>query len=149
MHTILVLDNDKGIRLLLSEELAREGYDVIARGDDSRPAELIDRYGPDLIVMDVRLGPSNGLDLLRDIRRRYERLPVIVYTSNRSLKKNANTVAADYIVTRSLDLGHLKSTIQAALKQVPQEQGPREGPAYETTTLPAYKQLGFGFDAKE
>ncbi|MCK4817773.1 response regulator, partial [bacterium] len=52
-------------------ELTEEGYDVITSGNGSQRIELIEQKRPDLIVLDIRLGKNNGLDLLQDIRSTY------------------------------------------------------------------------------
>ena len=114
MKKILIVDDDRGIRLLLAEEFAEEGYDVVTCGDGSRLTDAIEQSRPDLIVMDIRLGCFDGLDLLQDIRNRYERLPVVLCTAYPAFKYDMKSVAADYFVTKSFDLRELKSTVKKA-----------------------------------
>ncbi len=119
MNTILILDSDRGIRLLLSEELSQEGYDVVTCSGESGLDDRIEQCGPDLIVMDIGVGCYDGLDLLQDIRNRYENLPIILYTAYPDFINDVKTVAADYFVTKSLDLRDLKSAVKAAFNGIP------------------------------
>lgn len=148
MNTILIMDSDRGIRLLLCEELGQEGYDVVTCSDESQPRDIIEQFEPDLIVMDIRVGRDNGLDLLRDIRNRYANLPIILYTAYPSVINEVETVAVDYFVTKGLDLEELKSTVKAALKGIPQLQRYREKPVNDQAKPSPHKQMGFGFGEK-
>jgi DNA-binding response OmpR family regulator len=112
---ILFLEEDQAIRMLYADEFSREGYDVITCGEGLRVMEMIRGKCPDLIVMDVRLGPDNGLDLLQDNKNEHFKLPVILCTSYPSFKNDLKSLAADYYVTKSPNLHELKSTIQMVI----------------------------------
>ena len=116
MHRILVVDDDKGIRMLYAEELADEGYEVITNDGDSQIIALIKEIDPDVIVMDIRLGKQSGLDLLQDIRNTYYNLPVILCTAYATFKYDLKSIAADYYVVKSSNLSELKSKIKWALE---------------------------------
>ena len=116
MHRILVVDDDKGIRMLYAEELADEGYEVITNDGDSQIIALIKEIDPDVIVMDIRLGKQSGLDLLQDIRNRYYNLPVILCTAYPTFKYDLKSIAADYYVVKSSDLSELKAKIKMAIE---------------------------------
>lgn len=119
MNTILVLDDDEAIRMLYADELSEEGYEVIACGNVSRVMSLIEENRPDLIVMDIRLGKHNGLDLLQDIRNTYYDLPVILCTAYPAFKYDMKSIAADYYVVKSSNLAELKSKIKTAIETGP------------------------------
>ena len=116
MNRILVVDDDKGIRMLYAEELAEEGYEVITNDGDSQIMTLIKEKEPDVIVMDIRLGQQNGLDLLQDIRNKYYDLPIILCTAYPSFKYDLKSVAADYYVVKSSDLRELKLKVKMAIE---------------------------------
>ncbi|MBW1886998.1 MAG: response regulator, partial [Deltaproteobacteria bacterium] len=112
MNRILVVDDDKAIRMLYADELAEEGYEVITNDGDSQIMALIKEKEPDVIVMDIRLGKQNGLDLLQDIRNTCYNLPVILCTAYATFKYDLKSVAADYYVVKSSDLSELKTKIK-------------------------------------
>lgn len=116
MNRILVVDDDEAIRILYAEELAEEGYEVITNAGDSQIMTLIKEKEPDLIVMDIRLGNQNGLDILQDIRNQYYNLPVILCTAYVTYKYDLKSIAADYYVVKSSDLSELKAKIKWALE---------------------------------
>ena len=115
MNKILVLDDEESIRILYKDELYEAGYDVITRADGSEILELIEQERPDLIVMDIRLGKQNGLDLLQDIRNTYYDLPVILCSAYSAFKEDMRSIAADYYVIKNSNLAELKSRIRMAL----------------------------------
>ena len=116
MNKILVIDDDASIQILYNDELTEEGYEVIASADGSRLMRLIDETKPDLVVLDVRLGEYDGLDLLQDIRNTYYNLPVILCTAYPAFKYDLKSIAADYYVVKRSNLEELKLKIKMALE---------------------------------
>jgi DNA-binding response OmpR family regulator len=120
MPRILVVDDDASIRMLYAEELDEEGYEVLTCGDGALLLDLIHQSNPDLVVMDVRMGKYNGLELLKKIRKMNYNLPVILCTAYRVYRYDPVSIAADYYVVKSADLGELKLKIKTALAEEPQ-----------------------------
>jgi CheY-like chemotaxis protein len=116
MDKILVVDDNASIRLLYAEELTDAGYEVITSDGSSGLMALIRRKNPDLIVLDIKLHGSNGLDLLQDIRATYYDLPVVLCSAYPWFKDDLRSVAADYYVLKSPDVEELKYKVQMALK---------------------------------
>lgn len=116
MPKILVVDDEKSIRLLYQEELADEGYDVVTAESGHRLLEKIEEEGPDLIVLDIKMMEYNGLNLLQDIRNRYYNLPVILCSAYEVFKQDMKAIAADAYVVKSSDLTQLKRAIGRALE---------------------------------
>jgi len=116
MNKILIVEDEKSIQMLYAEELAEEGYEVITCGDGSRLLDLIELEKPGLVVMDIRLGEHNGLDLLQDVRNTHYNLPVILCTAYPAFKFDMKSIAADYYVMKGSDLRELKSKIKMALE---------------------------------
>jgi two-component system phosphate regulon response regulator PhoB len=81
--TILVVDDEAEICDLVSYNLAREGYRVIAENDGASGLERIFKSPPDLVVLDLLLPKLSGLEVLDAIRgeTRTRRLPVLVLTA--------------------------------------------------------------------
>jgi len=115
MNKILVIDDDQGVRMLYEDELTDEGYDVVTCGDGSCLMEFIKEERPDLVVMDMKLGKYDGVDLLRDIRKSFDQLPVIMCTAYPSGSENSKSIAPDDYVLKSSDLKELKLKIGKAL----------------------------------
>lgn len=117
MNKILVVDDDRGVQMLYADELTDEGYDVVTSGDGSHLVELIKEERPDLVVMDMKLGEYDGVDLLQNIRNAFDQLPVILCTAYPSAAHHLKTVGADGYVLKSSDLSELKLRIGQALDE--------------------------------
>ena len=116
MNKILIVDDDVPIQILYTDELTEEGYDVITTGDGVGLLGLIEEAQPNLVVLDIRLGETNGLDLLQDIRNTYYELPVILCSAYSAFKYDLKSIAADYFVVKSSDFSELKVKIKMALE---------------------------------
>jgi DNA-binding response OmpR family regulator len=117
MNKILIVDDDKGVQMLYADELGDEGYDVVTCGDGSRLMEFIEDERPDLVVMDRKLGKYDGVDLLQDIRKSFDQLPVIICTAYPGVRHNLKLVAPDDYVLKSSNLSELKLKIGKALEE--------------------------------
>jgi DNA-binding response OmpR family regulator len=116
MNRILIVDDEKSIQLLFADELTEEGYEVITTGDGSELIGMIEKWRPDLVVLDIKLGENDGLDLLQDIRNTYYDLPVVMCTAYPDFKYDLKSIAADYYVVKSSDLRELKTKIKMAFE---------------------------------
>ncbi len=112
---ILVVDDEAHIRLLYSEELTEDGYEVITADGGFELIERIEREKPDLVVLDIKMADYNGLDLLQDIRNKYSDLPVILCSAYDTFKGEMKSIAADDYVIKSFDLSELKEKIALCL----------------------------------
>ena len=71
---------------------------------------------PDLIVLDVRLGAYDGLDLLQDVRNTYYHLPVILGSAYPVYKSDLKSIAAGYYGVKNSNLEDLKLKLKMALE---------------------------------
>ncbi|WP_320009201.1 response regulator [Maridesulfovibrio sp.] len=114
--TILVVDDEKHIRMLYREELEAVGYKVATSDGTEDILEVIGREHPDLVVLDIKLGINrSGLDLLQEIRQEDQELPVILSTAYDGFKHDMKSIAADHYVVKSVDLSELKMKVSQAL----------------------------------
>lgn len=115
---ILVVDDEKHIRMLYQEELEGEGY-TVAVSDGREPIlDVVAREKPLVVVLDIKLGPDlSGLDLLQEIRRGEPTLPVILSTAYDSFQHDLKSVVADYYVVKSVDLTELKAKVALAIEK--------------------------------
>ena len=113
---ILVIDDEKHVRMLYQEELKNEGYDVVVSDGREPVVELIGREKPKILILDIKLGPdTSGLDLLQTLRGPYPDLPVILSTAYDSFQYDLKSIAADFYVVKSVDLSELKQKVKEAL----------------------------------
>ncbi len=118
MEKILIVDDEASIRMLYADELIDEGYEVSTIGEGSRVMALIEKEDPDLIILDIRLGEHDGLDILQDIRNTYHDKPVILCSAYPAFKNDLKSIAADYYVVKSSNLEELKIKVRRALEGI-------------------------------
>lgn len=114
---ILVVDDEKNIRLLLKEELSDEGYEVATAENGEETLRMIQEDKPDLVTLDIKMPGENGLIVLRKIREIEYDLPVIICSAYSIYKTDFSAVAADYYVIKSSGFEELKSKIREVLDQ--------------------------------
>jgi DNA-binding response OmpR family regulator len=122
MSKILVVDDESSIRLLYSEELAEEGYEVTTAGTVSEAVEKLLREEFDLMVLDIKLKDESGIDFLQEIVRERHNLPVILCTAFSCYKDDFSAWLADGYVVKSSNIQELKDEIRKVLDKKAQRQ---------------------------
>ncbi|ATL31450.1 response regulator transcription factor [Streptomyces formicae] len=80
-RTVLVVEDDPGVRSTLDQLLRFEGYRVLLAADGVEALGRLEQERPDLAVVDVVMPGLDGLGLCRMLRRRGDRMPVLVLTA--------------------------------------------------------------------
>lgn len=115
---ILVVDDEKHIRMLYREELEADGYMVATSDGEEDILDVIGRETPTIVILDIKLGVNrSGLDLLQEIRAKDQQIPVILSTAYDSFQHDLKSIAADYYVVKSVDLTELKDKVRMALNK--------------------------------
>ncbi|HCI48124.1 MAG TPA: nitrogen regulation protein NR(I) [Rhodospirillaceae bacterium] len=130
--TILVADDDRSIRTVLTQALAREGYDVRTTSNASTLWRWVSDGEGDLVITDVVMPDENGLDLLPRLRRLRPELRVVVMSAQNTLMtavKAAERGAFEYL-PKPFDLSELIQVVERALK----------AGAVEQTDIPVAKE---------
>tara|TARA_B100001540_G_scaffold316547_1_gene346704 strand:- start:3617 stop:5056 length:1440 start_codon:yes stop_codon:yes gene_type:complete len=125
--TILIADDDRAIRTVLTQALGREGFDVKNTGNASSLWRWVSNGEGDLVITDVVMPDENGLDLLPRIKKIRPDLPIIVMSAQNTLitaVKATERGAYDYL-PKPFDLNELKTVVQRALSQ------PKDTSAYD------------------
>jgi DNA-binding response OmpR family regulator len=119
---ILLVDDDRELIDLLAFALRRAGLDPVAAHDRTSALRQFEERGPDLVVLDIHLGTSSGLDVLRDLRRR-SALPVIMLTAADSEEDKVRGLeaGADDYLTKPFSHRELIARIRAQLRRSGQE----------------------------
>lgn len=88
-HNIWVIDDDKSIRFVLEKSLLRAGYSVTVFEHADRALNALKKEQvsdhPSVIVSDVRMPGTNGMDLLDTLQKEYAHIPVIIITAHSDL----------------------------------------------------------------
>ncbi|MCE5334789.1 MAG: sigma-54 dependent transcriptional regulator [Desulfobacteraceae bacterium] len=81
MERVLIVDDDEGLVYFLRRFFSREGLDVCTCGSGTAAVETVSAQPFDLILLDYKMPGLNGLDTLKEIRRRQVKTPIIVMTA--------------------------------------------------------------------
>jgi len=98
---ILIIDDDTGVRQVLSDSLAGLGYEARALESGDRVLGTIHEGGCDLLVLDMVLPRTDGMEVLQEVHRHHPDLPVIMITGYASVEtaiKAMKMGAFDYVV---------------------------------------------------
>jgi two-component system KDP operon response regulator KdpE len=123
---VLVIDDEPPIRKLLRMGLGTQGYETLEAANGKSGLEMLANE-PDIVILDLGLPDVDGLELLRRIRARNERVPVVVLSSrgDESGKVQALDLGADDYVTKPFGMDELLARMRAALRHQLQVQGER------------------------
>ena len=117
MARILFVDDEPSIRLFYTEVLADAGHDVLEAQSGHETMQTIQRERPDLIVLDIKLGPESGLNVLQQIVHSYPRLPVIILSAYSSFQDDYTSWLAEGYVVKSSDPGEFLSSVGHVLER--------------------------------
>jgi DNA-binding response OmpR family regulator len=116
---ILVVDDEPELRELLVDALSDTGHDIRTAADGKEAIRLAQDIRPDLLVTDLCLGDSYGVDLIEQIRRRLGEVPAVVITGRNDGRTfaDASRTRPIEMMTKPLDLVRLRETIEAEIRR--------------------------------
>jgi two-component system phosphate regulon response regulator OmpR len=119
MKKILLVDDDSELRRLLAAYLGRHGFDTLLLPNACRIDAFLERYRPQLIVLDLMMPGEDGLAVCRRLRARGERRPIIMLTARDEPDDRVaglETGADDYL-GKPFDPRELAARIDAMLRR--------------------------------
>jgi two-component system, NtrC family, response regulator AtoC len=117
--SILVVDDDADIREILTDCLASLGSIVSTASSGQQCLNLVDREDPDLVLLDIELPDTNGIELLKKIRRTGNDSTIIMITAYGTVDRAVQAMkegAFDFI-TKPFELDHLAVVVEKALER--------------------------------
>ena len=113
---ILIVDDDLHIQRLYKEEFEEEGYEVVIASNGKEAIELFDSEVPDLVTLDILLPDVDGIRLLRQMKEKRSKVPIIMSTAY-DYRDDFAVWASEAYIVKSSDLDDLKSTIKKLLSK--------------------------------
>ena len=125
---ILVVEDEPGLRLAISDRLRAEGYDVATAADGDEGCRSASEQHFDLVVLDVMLPGRSGLDVCRDLRRRQVGSAILMLTARGEVVDRVLGLklgADDYLV-KPFAMAELLARVEARLRDRAGASGPRD-----------------------
>jgi len=118
-NLILVVDDDASLRRVMKMQLEEAGYDVALAANGDEALHVLDGRRPKLVITDLRMPGSDGMDLLRHISEEHQETTVIIITAYGSVETAVAAMKAgayDY-VTKPIDYDALVLVVHRAMER--------------------------------
>jgi DNA-binding NtrC family response regulator len=114
---VLVVDDDKKIRTLLLDTLSALGYKTIGARDGEEALALLEKQKPDMVISDIKMPKLNGLSLLRNIKNKDPKIPVLMITGYNFTytKDQAIDNGADGFLAKPFRISKIEELMQSVL----------------------------------
>ncbi|RLB53460.1 MAG: DNA-binding response regulator [Deltaproteobacteria bacterium] len=118
-ETILVIEDDRPLREGLVMNFKLHGYRVLSAADGEEGMQQAFDARPDLIVLDIMLPGYSGLEILEELRARYEEVPVLILSARDSTghKVEGLRLGADDYLAKPFELPELLARVEALLRR--------------------------------
>ena len=119
MFRILVVEDDKNARRLMSAVLSRYGYEPICAADGVEALEILDHKHIDLVVLDVMMPRMDGYEFTNALRTSGNNLPILMVTARETQddKKRGFIIGADDYMVKPVDEEEMVLRIAALLRR--------------------------------
>jgi len=122
-YSILVVDDQTGVRRLLQETFREEGYNVDTAKEGAEALVKIKESPPSLVLLDMKMPGMNGLETLQQIIKNNPSQAVIMMTAYEELEvvQEARKLGVKEYITKPFDLNDLKELIKGILGKTPKD----------------------------
>lgn len=122
MSTILIIEDNKDVNLMLTEALTDEGYEVESVYNGIEGIKKIKNNSYAMILLDIMLPYKSGDEILKEMRE-FSKTPVIVISAKDMVgtKIDILKLGADDYITKPFDLGEVAARVEANLRRTQQQ----------------------------
>ncbi len=117
-YTVLIVEDDPLVNKAIKDALTSKYSRVFAYLNATEALNDINLISPDIILLDIFLGPLNGLEILEQLRSQGYTIPVIIMTATNDIKMavRAMKLGAEDFIVKPIDLEQLEVAVEKALK---------------------------------
>jgi len=137
MSRLLVVDDERAVRELIGKVAQRMGHEAVLLGNGKDAVKSLQGDPPDLMVVDLRIGDMDGLDLIRECRRWHTDMPIVMVTAHASVDTAVEAMrlgAYDYL-TKPFEPEDLARTIESALACAGTNHAEGDAPSQDLQTV--------------
>ncbi|PYZ92472.1 two-component system response regulator [Salipaludibacillus keqinensis] len=111
---LLIVDDQFGIRVLLKEVFEKDGYETYDASNGVQALSIIEEHNPDLVLLDMKIPGMDGLEILREIRKKELTTNVIMMTAYGELEmiNEAKKLGAIAHFAKPFDIDEVRNKIR-------------------------------------
>ncbi|WAA09642.1 response regulator [Fervidibacillus albus] len=115
---ILIVDDQFGIRMLLTELFQKEGYETFQASNGIKAIENVKNVRPNLVLLDIKIPGMDGIDILKELKEIDRNIKVIMMTAygEMDMIQEAMELGAVAYFTKPFDIVELKKTVKSILQ---------------------------------
>ena len=134
---ILLVEDEKGLIITLTDRLVSEGFDVTSADDGKKGFDAAISGNFDLIILDVMLPKKNGYDVCRDLRQKGINTPILMLTAKGETidKVLGLKLGADDYLTKPFEVIELLARVEALLRRSPHQMNGSTAEAFRFGTV--------------
>lgn len=119
MFNILVVEDDKNLRKLITTCLKKNNYTPFEANDGEEALEMLDKQYIDLIITDVMMPKMDGFELIKELRMSEYKLPILLITAKDSIqdKKEGFLLGADDNMVKPINIEELLLRVKVLLRR--------------------------------
>lgn len=129
-HTVMVIEDEEAIALMLRYNLEKEGYNVIVESRGNKALAEVERNRPSVILLDWMLPEISGVEICKLIRSKpdIKTIPIIMLTAKgeEEDKVKGLSAGADDYVTKPFSVPELMARVKTQLRHAPEPQAEKE-----------------------
>jgi ActR/RegA family two-component response regulator len=115
---VLIVDDEPDFLLTMTSALGRKGFEVKTAATSSEAVKLVDAQAFDFAVVDLKIGDENGVDLVREIKRRQPKIHAVMVTGypRDETRDEAQQSGADSCISKPVVLTELLHAFASAVR---------------------------------
>lgn len=118
MKTILIVDDQTGIRLLLNEVFKKEGFITLMAANGREALKKAEETQPDVVLLDMKMPGMDGIEILKNLKKLRQEIQVIMMTAYGELdliEESIDNGAASYF-TKPFDVFEIRDAVKQLLR---------------------------------
>ncbi len=122
MKSVLVVDDEPGMREMVKQLLLNEGYHVLEASNGKHAMEFLKNESPELVITDIIMEEMDGVEIIMEIRENYPDVKIIAMSggskiSSEDYLESASDLGADRIFNKPFALSDMLSAIKELIEE--------------------------------
>ncbi|WP_285846872.1 MULTISPECIES: response regulator [Bacillales] len=117
MKSLLIVDDQAGIRLLLNEVFTKEGFEARLAANGAEALQLITEKEPDCVLLDMKMPGIDGVEVLKRLKKDWPQIPVIMMTAYGEVELTEEAIknGAEKYFTKPFNIYEVRDAVKEIL----------------------------------